>query len=201
MLCSVAVELCRGQADDLYTKFEEALHGGITEPELREIVLTSYLFDGYPAALEGYRILKNVGTSNGSTGRSIEYTSQNIEHWRQRGTKLCQQIYGQQFIPLMDRVSEFAPELRESMIGEGYGKVLSRQELNIIYRELCVVSMLTIKFRLRQLRSHILGALRVGAYVDQVEIAVSVASNFLTEEKKSKCLETQREAVARFHMP
>ncbi len=49
------------------------------------------------------------------------------------------------------------------MILEGYGKVLSRENLPLITRELSIVAFLTMENRVRQLHSHILGALNVGA--------------------------------------
>lgn len=131
----------------------------------------------------------------------IEYTPDAVANWHQRGIELCQKIYRKQFTPLMKRVSTFAPELKDSMIVEGYGKVLSRAGLHIIYRELCVVSMLTLKFRPRQLYSHIVGALRVGADADQLEIAMSAASKFNSKEKSAKCEAILSESVARYIMP
>jgi len=180
---------------------EDALNSEILVSELREIILTSYLFDGYPTALEGFRIINELSTLPETQFDPVEYSTENIELWQQRGEQLCHQIYGLQFVPLMDSVNNFAPELKESMIVEGYGKVLSRPGLHIVYRELCVVSILTLKFRLRQLRSHILGALRVGANVGQLETATNAAIQFLPQNKKLRCHETLSETVARYHMP
>ena len=49
------------------------------------------------------------------------------------------------------------------MIVEGYGKVLSRPELDLPRRELCVIAACAMALQSRQLHSHLHGALHVGA--------------------------------------
>lgn len=93
----------------------------------------------------------------------VEYTADSISDWRIRGERLCRMVYGAQFETLTDMVMQFAPELSDAMLVEGYGKVLSRDKLDPKIRELVVVAILASKNRPRQLLSHCLGALRLGA--------------------------------------
>ena len=60
------------------------------------------------------------------------------------------------------------------MVEEGYGKVLSRPPMGEITRELCIVSLLGAAGHDRQLHSHLLGALNVGAPPESVEEALEV---------------------------
>jgi 4-carboxymuconolactone decarboxylase len=66
------------------------------------------------------------------------------------------------------------------MIVEGYGKVLSRPELDVCTRELVNVAVLTVMGRPRQLYSHLRGALNTGAgeteITDALETAMGLAS-------------------------
>ena len=64
---------------------------------------------------------------------------------------------------LKERVESFAPDIFRWMIVEGYGKVLSRDHVDIVDRELSIVAMLTMENKAKQLHSHILGARNVGA--------------------------------------
>jgi 4-carboxymuconolactone decarboxylase len=48
------------------------------------------------------------------------------------------------------------------MIVEGYGKVLSRPDLDLPRRELCIVAACVASGQERQLHSHLHGALNVG---------------------------------------
>ena len=67
-------------------------------------------------------------------------------------------------------------QTREWLIMEGYGKTLSRPGCDTVTRELCIVAMLTVLGRKQQLTSHVRGALRAGATIQdlkEVEHAVT----------------------------
>lgn len=95
----------------------------------------------------------------------------------------------------MNRVGEFAPELGDAMLVEGYGKVLSRDQIDVRMRELCVVVILSLKHRLRQLLSHALGCLRLGVTEDQLRFAVKVALIGVPAEKANLVQQTIHHAV------
>ncbi len=65
------------------------------------------------------------------------------------------------------------------MIVEGYGKVLARSEMDTMFRELCVVSILIAKNRPRQLMSHSLGAIRLGANENHFDTVLKAVSDTL----------------------
>lgn len=163
------------------------------------MILTSYLFDGYPTALEGFRILHelNPAVTADQTSDHI-YAHENVSLWRTRGEELCRVIYGPQFAPLMTNVSQFAPELRDAMIVEGYGKVLSRDQLPVKERELCVVAMLAAKDRLRQLLSHMLGSLRLGATDADLETALTAALELHPERSRKNLTDVLTRATTTF---
>lgn len=176
-LSRVSVALCISDDGTITDCFKSALQDGISEVELREVILTSYLFDGYPTALEGFRLLADVVGTSSRPHKTHRYSPENIDSWQRRGEKLCNQIYGPQYEPLMARVADIAPQLRQSMIVEGYGKVLARSELNTMLRELCVVSILIAKKRPRQLMSHALGAIRLGADKSHFDTVIQTLSD------------------------
>jgi 4-carboxymuconolactone decarboxylase len=126
-----------------------------------ESILQSYLFLGYPRCIEGLKLLKTayprfVPSSAGvSDGRSLS-------EWRKRGERLCQKIYGTTYGPLRSRISEISPDLDQWMVWEGYGKVLSRDGLPPLLRELCTCSALIVTGDMTQLHSHMRGALNSG---------------------------------------
>ena len=175
-LCRFAAALVSGEEDTIRACIQSAVSNGVTQLQLREVILTSYLFDGYPTALEGYRILADMYGSAADNAVDLYYSPENIETWRKRGEPLCRTIYGDQFEKLRNRVTAIAPELSDAMMVEGYGKVLSREGLEPRLRELCVVTILTVKKRPRQLLSHSLGALRLGATADQLQVAFEAVS-------------------------
>ena len=133
---------------------------GTGREAVREAILQTYLHDGYPTALEGMILLGDVWPGDPAPVEEGDYG--NWEEWDRRGRELYERIYGSVAEPLRSKVDSLSPELARWMIVEGYGKVLSRGVLADTTRELISVAVLASKARLRQLHSHLRGALRVG---------------------------------------
>lgn len=192
-----AAVLVTGDEEQIKECFVSSIKAGITTAELREVILTSYLFDGYPTALEGFRILSEITSEQIVSNDEFTYNPANIEIWRNRGEPLCKAIYGPQFKPLMNRVAEIAPELADAMLVEGYGKVLSRENLEPRLRELCVVTILIAKYKPRQLLSHALGALRFGADSEQLDKTINAAEIYFKSENINKARSIISETIKR----
>ncbi|MFH2048963.1 MAG: hypothetical protein ABIJ12_05925 [bacterium] len=135
----------------------------ISSKQLYEIILQSYLFVGFPRMIEAADHLNSIIGIDGGHLRLTPVSSKESEKWFVEGQKLCQKVYGEKYDILRKRVESFAPEIFRWMIYEGYGKVLSRPGLNIVDRELAIISCLIVELRERQLYSHLIGALNVGA--------------------------------------
>lgn len=143
---------------------------GIERTALYEVVLQSYLFLGFPRMLGAGEALATAWPQpNGDTPFLPDLA---IQTWSQRGERLYRTIYGDNAHRLQNRVRSFAPEIFDWMVVEGYGKVLSRPQLDIVLRELSIVAFLMIDNRPRQLMSHLRGAIRVGAKPAQVVQAI-----------------------------
>lgn len=142
--------------------------------ELYEVVLQSYLFGGFPTALDGlqacYRAL-GAPPNMGEVG-----VRANVDEIQTRGEVLCREIYGSVYDKMIDTLTNVSPDLAHWMITEGYGKTLSRPGCDTVTRELCIVAMLAVLGRRQQLTSHVRGALRAGASIQdlkEVEHAVT----------------------------
>ncbi len=134
--------------------------------ELYEIVLQSYLFCGFPAALDALQACYRMFGAPPSLGE-VGIISPEAELFT-RGEALCREIYGNVYDKMMDTLQRVSPDLARWMIVEGYGKTLARPGADIVTRELCNVAMLTMLGRQQQLTSHVRGALRVGATLDDL---------------------------------
>ncbi len=115
------------------------------------------LYSGYPAALEGMRVLASAwpgvvrGTHEGER-----------RAWRIRGASLCRRVYGPAYAKLIPAVTALHPDLAVWMLEEGYGRVLSRPGLSGRARERITVAVLAAGGWRRQLVSHLKGAVRLG---------------------------------------
>jgi len=128
---------------------------------VEELVLQSYLFCGFPRALNAAREWRRVApTPAPTTDEAEDFTR--TEEWRERGERTCEEVYGRMYDKLRLNVRDLHPALDSWMVLEGYGKVLSRQGLDLRRRELCVVAACAATNQDRQLHSHLHGALNVG---------------------------------------
>ena len=150
---------------------------------LEETILQCYLFVGFPAVIEALHVLP---IEHLAPQEKPEFS---VEAFRIRGTELCKKIYGNNFEALIERMNRYSPTLADWMIVEGYGKVLSRDGIDIRTRELINVSILTTTGYQRQLHSHIRGACNVGASPEQIEEVITQTSLVITKEQQRKALE------------
>lgn len=134
---------------------------------VEEVLLQSHLFLGFPRALAAMRAWRRLEGS--SPVRSREATDDS----RARGEDLCRRVYGSAYRSLRENVRRLHPELDEWMLRHGYGEVLGREGLDPAARELCIVATLAAdEAPPGPLRSHLRGALRVGAAPAAVEGAL-----------------------------
>jgi len=68
------------------------------------------------------------------------------------------------------------------MVVEGYGKVLSRAALDLPRRELCIVAVCAVSGQDRQLHSHLLGALNVGASPNAIDATLDIIERMCPAE-------------------
>lgn len=140
-----------------YKLLSSAKKRRIPAGKIYEVILQSYLFAGFPSALISLKIFNEIFPLFKSSHRKSSYSS-----LKQRGEITCKKIYGDKFEKLIENVKSFSPELSEWLVIEGYGKVLSRDYLNLREREMAIIAMLAVlKFK-EQLYSHINGAFRLG---------------------------------------
>ena len=129
------------------------------------------LHAGFPAALEGLRVLNAAWP--GRARRTREGTP---AQWRVRGEALCRRVYGPADAKLVPAVRALHPDMAVWMQETGYGRVLSRPGLGEVERELVAVAVLGARGWERQLVSHVLGARRLGASPAAVEAVLAIAA-------------------------
>ncbi len=122
---------------------------------VEELLLQSYLFAGFPRALNGMREWRRVVPSP----VVLEDAPGDV---RTLGEATCATVYGDMYERLRRNIRALHPLLDDWMIQEGYGKVLSRPGLDLPRRELCIVAACAATAQDRQLQSHLHGARNAG---------------------------------------
>jgi 4-carboxymuconolactone decarboxylase len=157
----------------------ERLRAAGRESEVEEALLQSYLFLGFPSAIEALRRWRTNGTA------TPEAADENWEEWLERGQRTCAIVYGDHYEQLRKNIARFHPDLDLWMVAEGYGKILSRPALSLDIREMLIVTMLVVQVNggRRQLRSHLKGALNAGVTPEDVVRTIERAAKFASPAK------------------
>ena len=160
----------------------EAAHKRVDPALIEEVILQSYLFAGFPRALNAARIWRPFAPEPAAATLA---QADDLEGWREQGKQTCATVYGSAYDKLRDNIRGLHPLLDEWMITDGYGKVLSRPLLNLKLRELCIVAACAASGQQRQLHSHLRGALNAGVSADAVESALGALSGLVPEDRLS----------------
>ena len=194
-----------GGDEDVRRALAECAAAGVRERWIEELVLQSYLFAGFPRALNAAREWRRsggrAGADSGAAASEAKRTSgahapsvapaidgaaegyADLYEWRTRGEETCAMVYGVNYEKLRANIRALHPSLDEWMIVEGYGKVLSRPGLDLARRELCVVAACAAAGQDRQLQSHLHGALNAGAGPDEVSAALEALEGVVGERE------------------
>jgi 4-carboxymuconolactone decarboxylase len=145
---------------------------------VEELILQTYLFAGFPRALNAMRAWRRVSPEAASSASAGK-----IAEWRAEGERTCAAVYGDMYERLRANIRQLHPAFDDWMIVEGYGKVLSRPGLDLGRRELCIVAACAASAQDRQLHSHLHGALNVGVEPEVVDGVVDAIADLLGEER------------------
>lgn len=158
-----------------------------------EVILQSYLFLGYPVALNAFALWREV------SGLEAPVPVPDArEDWDQRGAEVCETVYGGQYEDLRRNIRGLHPDMERWMVVEGYGKVLGRPGLALPVRELCIAALLSARQLPRQLYSHLRGALNAGVEPEEVEKMVVVVSGYLSPDERMRVRDVWEEVRRRW---
>lgn len=180
-------------ADQPLKGFLEAAHATAQVVEVEEALLQSYLFLGYPAALNALGAWRRVSGVESPARRDGSWRA-----WSERGEVVCGTVYGRAYPSLRRNIAGLSAEMDEWMVTEGYGKVLGRPGLELWRRECCIVAILAVLGTAPQLRSHLRGALRTGAHPDTVERVLDLALECAPRHRHERAREAWKDVLRRW---
>jgi 4-carboxymuconolactone decarboxylase len=152
---------------------------------VEEIILQSYLFAGFPRALNAARAWRTV-SARPAPAEDLEAAVEDLDLWRERGEETCAIVYGDSYEKLRQNIRDLHPALDEWMIVDGYGKVLSRPGVDLRTRELCVVAACAVSGQQRQLHSHLHGALNAGSSASELSGVLDALTDLISRDDLSR---------------
>jgi 4-carboxymuconolactone decarboxylase len=180
-LVRLAAVLAAGSEDEVRAELPRAAHATSHE-WIEELLLQTYLFAGFPRALNGMREWRRVRPSPASQEHGL---SDHLQ-LKELGERTCAQVYGSMYDRLRRNIRDLHPQLDEWMVVEGYGKVLSRPGLDLPRRELCIVAMCAATSQDRQLQSHLHGARNVGVAEQVISETLASLRGLISEAQLSR---------------
>ena len=184
-LVRLAVTIAVGDEGALRDGAARAVKVGADPEHVEEVILQSYLFVGFPRALNAMRAWRKA-SGRAAPRTDADASDRDAADWRARGERTCATVYGPQYERLRVNIRELHPALDDWMIEEGYGRVLGRPALALKVRELCVLAVCAATEQDRQLHSHLHGALHAGASPAEVDGALAVAGERLSEASRAR---------------
>lgn len=181
-LIRLAIMTAAGQTRGLASPYMEKALKSLPRKKIVETLLEVHLFSGFPSSIEGFIALAPILSSRRTDGR-IGGDTRAIR--KRQGERLCKAVYGKNYKKLMLNMHRLNPDLAEWMIEDGYGKVLSRPGLTPAERELIAICVLAYGGWMRQLHSHVLGALNLGVSPDLVRATMRRAFKYMPQNRIS----------------
>lgn len=155
--------------------------GVASAQEVDEVLLQSYLFAGFPRALNAMRVWREV-SGEPAPAEDIASAPPLPDVYRLQGEEACRTVYGNKYDALRQTVGQLHPALDAWMVMDGYGKVLSRPGMTLVQRELCIVAACAASEQIPQLKSHLRGALHCGATRDDLALTLSALTDIVSRE-------------------
>jgi len=162
---------------------------------VEEIILQSYLFAGFPRALNAARAWR-AASGRPAPAEDVESTVDDLTLWRERGEETCAIVYGDSYEKLRRNIRELHPALDDWMIVDGYGKVLSRPGVDLRTRELCIVAACAVSGQQRQLHSHFRGAINAGAPAGELAAVLDALTDLIARDDLSRYRQLLQKVVA-----
>lgn len=184
-LVELSIVIATAREPELRAGMRRVAESGVNPEWVEELILQSYIFAGFPRALNAAREWRRASGLPAPRFDSDAHGDR-YELWRERGEATCATVYGAAYERLRANVRELHPALDEWMIVEGYGKLLGRPGLDLSRRELCIVAVCGALDQERQLHAHLHGALNAGATPAAIQDTLYIVAEHVNVEAANR---------------
>lgn len=194
-LCVIGALASRAHLPQLQWHIVAALNVGATPEAIREVLIQSQPYAGWPTALNALAVMAAAFAERGISAKPIAASNFSREQLRERGRENGGLVYDD-FASIEAAVRQYDVELAEYLTENAYGQVYARPGITVRQRELVAVAMLTAQQQLRQLGWHIEGALKVGCSAAEIKEVIVTMLLYLGWPSTLNALEVWKASVA-----
>lgn len=192
-LVSIAVLTLQGRSRELEECLDWALERRVPLLKIREAILQTFLFAGYPRAIHAFEVLDGVlgerEISENPRRDRVPPRAAAHTFFRRRGREFFEKVYRDDTGIVVDRIAGFHPEFMDWILQDAYGKVLARPFLEVKTREILASALLIALELPRQLTPHLRGALREGARDRELREMIRQLELFVPRPAADKALQ------------
>lgn len=154
-----------------------ALNAGCTPRQLVELMIHLVIYAGFPAAINGMAVLRQVFAERGVVPEASPALPPAGDTY-EAGWAALQAIDGEAGEKVIASLKDISPDLGRFVIEFSFGRIYTRDGLDLHARELATVAALAaMGSATPQLKVHTHGLLNVGGTQEQaVEVAIQVAA-------------------------
>src|SRR2546425_1920623 len=129
-LVRAAAALAEGRITELEQRFREARAAGVPDLWVEELLLQSLLLVGYPLALVGFGVWREVtgpvARGGGGAGAGEELAHEEWQAWAEGGAQVCAAVYGRAYHKLLVNLRSLDPPPEHLGPGDASGKGICR---------------------------------------------------------------------------
>ena len=194
-LCVIGALACRAHLPQLKWHIAAALNIGVTPAAIREVLIQSQPYAGWPTALNALRVMATTFGELGVAAEPAPPSDLSRQELRQRGRENGGRVYAD-FAAVEAAVQQYDSELADYLTENAYGQVYARPGITVQQRELVAVAMLTAQQQLTQLGWHIEGALRVGCSAAEIKEVIVTMLVYVGWPSTLNALDVWKKTVA-----
>jgi alkylhydroperoxidase/carboxymuconolactone decarboxylase family protein YurZ len=143
--------------------------------DLLEMIFQLPLFAGFPRTINTLASFRRHFGFEAESAPSRR-REEDLSTLRERGHALFAKIYAGNTERVLADLDHLHSELKDWILTDAYGLILSREALNPRLRELAACAALVVSGDLRQLSSHARGALHCGGSREEIEAALALCA-------------------------
>lgn len=191
----------QGKLTDLKTALNTGLDSGLTINEIKEMLVHSYAYCGFPRSIRGLqtfmevveeRKTKGIKDTQGAEASPIADEKTKYE----RGKKILGELSGTPQPDKLSGYSAFAPAIDTFLKEHLFADIFERDVLTFKQRELVTISIITaIGDADPMLQSHLGLSLNVGWSPEQLNEFVKVITPTISQEKSTAAVSVLKEVL------
>jgi 4-carboxymuconolactone decarboxylase len=200
-MISISALTAKGDLDKLKTALSAGLEAGLTVNEIKEALVHSYAYCGFPRSIRGLqtfmevldeRKAKGISDNVGNDASPIDQTDSKYE----RGKKILGELTKTPQPETLTGYSAFAPTIDTFLKEHLFADIFERDVLTYVERELVTISVIaTIGKAEPMLRSHLAICLNVGLTPEQLQQFVTVIKSTIGKKEAKSAQKVLDEVI------